>query len=311
MKKLFLTRLTAVLVMAIMVLITCVMTNVYGKEKDVLEKSSIGEKIDGYIKMYEAGLASCEVSVFDRNGMIHNGYYGYSDIENQVPADETTVYEWGSCSKILVWVSVMQLWGQGKLDLDADIRHYLPEGFLTKLQYPEEKITMTNLMNHNAGFQESFYENQQATEEMLFENLEEAVKKCECYQAYHVGEHTAYSNWGTALAAYVVECISGEDYVSFVNQHIFVPLGMKHTSIDPHMADNAYVKEQRSKLKCYYRGQDRKDDEDYGECISRVQLYPCGCAVGTLEDFAKFGMSFISEECSLFEHSKTTSRIQK
>ena len=50
----------------------------------------------------------------------------------------------------------MQQWERGNIDLDADIREYLPERFLAKLQYEDEKITMKNLMSHNAGFQESF-----------------------------------------------------------------------------------------------------------------------------------------------------------
>ena len=195
--------------------------------------SEIGSSIDSYIKEREAGLASCAVSVFNENGIIYNGYYGYADIKNNVVADTETVYEWGSTSKILVWTSVMQQWEQGNIDLEADIREYLPDEFLTKLQYPDEKITMLNLMNHNAGFQESFYENQMAAPDDVYDTLEEAVKACECYQAFHVGEYTAYSNWGTALAAYIVEQTSGTDYVTYVNENIFEPLGMVHSSIDP------------------------------------------------------------------------------
>ena len=89
--------------------------------------SGIGSRIDSFIQEREAGLASCEVSVFDRDGVIYNGYYGY-----------------------------------------ADIRTYLPDGFLTKLQYPDEKITMLDLMRHRAGFQESFYENQEAVPDDIF-----------------------------------------------------------------------------------------------------------------------------------------------
>lgn len=129
----------------------------------------------------------------------------------------------------------MQQWEQGNLDLDADIREYLPEGFLKKLQYKDEKVTMKNLMSHNAGFQESFYENQMCDESDLYDSLENAVKACECYQAYHVGEYTAYSNYGTALASYIVARVSGQDYAEYVRENIFKPLGMEHTSIDPHM----------------------------------------------------------------------------
>ncbi len=267
--------------------------------------ADIGSSIDSFISEREAGLASCVVSVFDADGVIHNGYYGYADIENGIPADADTVYEWASCSKLLVWVAVMQQWERGNLDLEADIRTYLPEGFLTKLQYPDEKITMLNLMNHNAGFQESFYENQLAGPDDLYANLEEVVRACECYQAYHVGEYTAYSNWGTALAAYIVERTSGVDYVTYVNENIFAPLGMEHTSIDPLQADNAWVAEKRSELKCYSRYGDPAYNEDYGECRSWVQLFPAGAAIGTVTDFSAFTRAFVSAECPLFENVST------
>lgn len=267
--------------------------------------ADIGSSIDGFIAEREAGLASCVVSVFDADGVIHNGYYGHADIENGIPADADTVYEWASCSKLLVWVAVMQQWERGHLDLEADIRTYLPEGFLTKLQYPDEKITMLNLMNHNAGFQESFYENQLAGPDEIYSSLEEAVHACECYQAYHVGEYTAYSNWGTALAAYIVERTSGMDYVTYVNENIFAPLGMKHTSIDPLQADNPWVAAQRCELKCYSRYSDPAFNEDYGECRSWVQLFPAGAAIGTLEDFSTFAQAFVNADCPLFENNST------
>jgi len=270
-----------------------------------LAYSEIKDSIDSYITEREAGLASCEVSVFDANGIIYNGCYGYSDIENNIPADSETVYEWGSCSKLLVWTSVMQQWEQGNLDLNADIREYLPENFLTKLQYPEEKITMLNLMNHNAGFQESFYENQEASPDEVYDTLEEAVKNCECYQAYHVGEYTAYSNWSTSLAAYIIEQVSGTDYVTYVNENIFAPLGMEHTCIDPKMSDNTWVASKRHELKCYARYEDPKYNEDYDECLYGIQLFPAGAATGTLEDFSAFAQAFVMEDCPLFENNGT------
>ena len=137
------------------------------------------------------------MSVFDRDVVVYNGYYGCADIENNIPADSETVYKWGSTSKIMVWTSVMQQWERGNIDLEADIRDYLPDGFLTKLKYPDEKITMLNLMNHNAGFQESFYEKQEAEPGDVYDSLEDAVRACECYQAFRVGEYTA----GISLSA--------------------------------------------------------------------------------------------------------------
>lgn len=267
--------------------------------------SEIGSGIDAYIAEREAGMASCAVSVYDADGVICSGYYGYADIENSVLADADTVYDWGSASKLLVWVSVMQLWECGQIDFDKDIRDYLPEGFLTKLQYPKEKITMLNLMAHNAGFQESFYENQYAASDDLFDTLEEALRFCECYQAFHVGEYTAYSNYGTALAAYIVERVSGTDYVTYVHKNIFEPLGMEHTALDPRMADNEWVCAHRGKLHCYERYLDPRDNRDYGPCIAFLQLFPAGSAIGTLEDFSRFGRALVETNCPLFESNAT------
>ena len=273
--------------------------------------SDIGSRIDSYIKEREAGLASCAVSVFDTDGTVFDGYYGYADIENKIAADEETVYEWGSTSKMLVWTSVMQQYERGHIDLDADIRTYLPDGFLTKLQYQDDTITMINLMSHNAGFQESFYENQEAAPDDVYETLEDAVKACECWQAYHVGECTAYSNWGTALAAYIVEQTSGIDYATYVNENIFAPLGMEHSSIEQQQKDNAWVAEKRHALKCYGRYAQAEYNEDYGECRYAVQLFPAGACMSTLGDISKFGQAFVAEDCPLFENDSTRDEMFK
>lgn len=300
-------RMIAMLVAALM-LVTIIPQNVSAAEiftPSGISYDDIHSEMDAYIKKYEAGLVSAGICVIDETGTIYEGYYGYSDMGNGIPADAETVYEWGSTSKLLVWVSVMQLKEQGKLDLETDIREYLPEGFLTKLQYEDETIAMLNLMNHNAGFQESVYENQMAAEDELYDSLEEAVKTCECYQAYHVGEHTAYSNWGTALAALIVEYVSGMSYVDYVNQNIFDPLGMGHTSIGMHMEDNAWVRGQRENLRCYGRYEQEKDNQDFGVCHSWVQLYPAGAAIGTTSDLAKFAQGFVAADCPFFENNET------
>ena len=265
----------------------------------------ISKSIAAYAKEHKNDMASFSTATFDRSGILTIDRYGYTDIENGVKADENTVYEWGSTSKTLIWVSVMQLYEKGLVDFDTDIREYLPEGFLTKLQYPEEKITLVNLMNHNAGFQESIYENQETDENGLYSSLEEAVIKCQCYQAFHVGENTAYTNWGSALAAYIVERVSGQDYVTYVNENIFEPVGMKHTSVDMHMSDNEWVREQREKIHCYESISDSEPMKDLGVCHSWVQLYPAGCVTGTIDDIAAFAQGFVSPDCPFFEDNAT------
>ena len=72
-------------------------------------------------------------AIFYGDQVLRMDWEGYTDVEAEIPADENTVFEWGSITKTLTWVSVMQLREQGKIDLNADIRGYLPENFLQHL----------------------------------------------------------------------------------------------------------------------------------------------------------------------------------
>lgn len=264
----------------------------------------IGEEIENFVAEREDGLASMEVAVFDSNKTLYTGYFGYSDIENAIKADKNTVYEWGSSSKIFVWISVMQLYEQGRIDLEEDIREYLPDGFMTKTKY-DEPITMRNLMTHTAGFEE-IDEEAETTNESQIRDLETVLRETEPKQIYKPGTVTSYSNWGCSLAAFIVQCVSGENYSNYVHEHILEPLGMEHTAVRADYTDNVWAKKQRNNLKTYSIMQD--SSESYGTRISYIELYPAGAAIGTLEDFTKLAKAFVPEDgekCILFEKDDT------
>ena len=84
--------------------------------------AGIGEAIEAYVDENAATTAGMAVSVLNAEGTVYKNYFGYADIENGIAVDENTVFEWGSATKMLVWVSVMQLYEQGLMDLEADIR---------------------------------------------------------------------------------------------------------------------------------------------------------------------------------------------
>lgn len=265
----------------------------------------IDTEIEDFATSNTGKYASFATSVFKGDKILYSKHDGYIDRENKILADENSVYEWGSISKLLVWVSVMQLNEAGKLDLNTDIREYLPEGFLTKLKY-NEPITMLNLMNHNAGWQEVMSNTEVANEADII-SLEQALKNTEPAQAFKPGEVTAYSNWGTALAGYIVQRISGLDYSEYVHKNIFEPLGMKHTSISSNYKDTPWVREQREKEKSYLISTqgENKIDESLGTAMFFILLYPAGSATGTLADITTFAQSFVSDNCVLFKNKKT------
>lgn len=71
--------------------------------------SKIKTAIDTYVQEHESTTAALSVAVFTGREVLTEKAYGYSDIENAIANDKDTVFEWGSITKLLVWVSVMQL----------------------------------------------------------------------------------------------------------------------------------------------------------------------------------------------------------
>lgn len=258
--------------------------------------------VDDYVKEYigTQTVGASVVMVKDGQVVLSKGY-GYADVEQQIPVTPDTVMEWGSISKLAVWASVMQLAEQGKLDLNQDVRKLLPENFLTKLTY-EEPITMLNLMNHNAGFEEYMFDMAyQSPEEVR--SLEEGLKLAQPAQIYRPGEVVAYSNYGNSLAAYIVERISGQPYHEYVQQHIFEPLGMKHSMAYSVVEDRPELLEHKAKG-YFFAGPGSFNQGSW----NYMSMYPNGGNNGTAEDLAKFAMAFMpaaGEQSPLFQKSGT------
>lgn len=263
-----------------------------------VERVQLEEKIDEYVAKHQDTTTGMAVAVFDSAEELMKKYYGYIDTENQIAVASDSVFEWGSTTKLLVWVSVMQLYEQGKIELDADVRSYLPEGFLTNLSY-DTPVTMLNLMNHNAGFQEG-YVDLMVTDADYISSLEEALRKHEPAQIYEPGTVTAYSNWGVALAGFIVEQVSGMSFSEYVHQSIFVPLQMEHSAISMDLSDNAWVRQKRKELQCY-----TTQGELIPDCFYYITLYPAGMCTSTLDDFERFASALLREDLALLQHAET------
>lgn len=299
-------------VLAILLLIVAGTTTVFAAENNGRTPSGIAypdleKQIEDYIDVRKETTSSVSVTVFDSTDDIVSVIYGDANTKDGIEADGNTVYEWGSISKMLVWTSVMQLHEQGKIDLDADIRNYLPDGFLSNLSY-KEPVTMCHLMNHTAGFQETVWDVEVTDREKII-SLEDALLSTAPAQIYEPGTIVSYSNWGAALAAYIVERVSGMDYADYVHENIFQTLGMEHTSVRPDCSDNVWVENQRKKTNAYYNVQG--EYEDYGECRRYILLYPAGSAAGTMSDLVRFAKFFLQEspECPLFTQPDTLAEM--
>jgi len=196
-----------------------------------LERADLETWLDGMVPYaLKAGDMAGAVVVVVKDGhvLLQKGY-GYADVSKKLAMDpEQTMVRIGSTSKLFTWTAVMQLVEQGKLDLDRNINDYLDFTIPNDFGKP---VTLRDLMNHRGGFEEGL-------KDILWTNPQ-GVPSTEAYLKDHKrpmlfapGEVPAYSNYGAALAGYIVERISKEPYERYIERHILAPLGMTHTSFD-------------------------------------------------------------------------------
>jgi CubicO group peptidase (beta-lactamase class C family) len=169
--------------------------------------------------------AAAVVVVKDGEQLVAKGYTSRGLEEQQLVGPGETIFLTGSTGKVFVWTAVMQLVEQGKLDLDADVNEYLD--FQIPATYPEP-ITLRHLMSHSAGFDEQFYI--YARDPAALEPFGQVLARAIPARVRPPGEMSAYSNYGAALAGYLVERASGQSFESYVEEHLFTPLGMDSTT---------------------------------------------------------------------------------
>lgn len=264
--------------------------------------TQIAELTEEYIEKNKESTVSVALALISDQDTVYEIVYGYADIEKGLVASFDTVYEWGSVTKLLVWVSVMQLWEAGKINLEVDIKTYLPDNFLTNIKY-DTPITMLDLMNHTAGFEEMLIEIFVQNKENV-STLEDALLKLQPDQIFPTGEVRAYSNWGVGLAGYVVENISGIPFYEYVHKNIFEVLGMKHTALNGTLSDNEWVNNARNTIKGY-----TANLQPASKHRSYMPLYPAGMATGTLLDFQTFAKALITENTPLFKSDETLDKM--
>ncbi|CAJ1960352.1 unnamed protein product [Cylindrotheca closterium] len=208
-------------------------SHIVGTTLSVVKLSSHGDHDDASLGSWLYG------RVF---GGEHEGYddddfwqyskgYGMANVESNIGVDpDSSLFRPGSISKMFLWTAVMQLVEQGKIDLDQDIcTHLKCEEIptLTKKNNPKDyaPITMSHLITHTPGFEDYLF-NLMVKEEAKLMSLEECISFRTLQRVREPGAELAYSNYGSLLAARIIEVISGLTFEEYIEKNIFEPLGM-------------------------------------------------------------------------------------
>ncbi len=180
------------------------------------------------VQLADDHIPGATVSVVKDGRLFFAQGYGDADLQAGKPVSaQTTLFQIGSVGKVFTATAVMQLAEQGKLNLHADVNTYL-KTFHIPATYPQP-ITLADLLTHTAGFEDRLTGKDAATTSDL-EPLGQWLAEHVPARVRPPGELTAYSNYGFALAGYIVEQVSGMPFEQYVEQHLFQPLGMRSST---------------------------------------------------------------------------------
>ena len=155
--------------------------------------------------------------------------YGVTDSRSQTPVQaDRTLFHAGSVTKLFTWTAVMQLVEQGRLDLHTDVNTYLTD-FQIPATYPEP-ITLHHLLTHTAGFEDQLSNLYRFGPNDGLPLAEYVVRKLPA-RVYPPGEIIGYSNYGAALAGYIIQQVTGMPYEQYIEENILAPLAMQRATL--------------------------------------------------------------------------------
>jgi CubicO group peptidase (beta-lactamase class C family) len=158
----------------------------------------------------------------------HN--YGFADRTAGKRVDDRSIFHWGSVTKTLTAISIMQLRDRGKLTLDDRVTRWVPE--LRQIHDPYgmiDSITIRMLMSHSAGFQNPTWPYGSGEEWEPFEptTWNQLVAMMPYQQLlFKPGTKYSYSNPGFIYLARIIEQVTGDPWASYVQKNLFSPLGL-------------------------------------------------------------------------------------
>lgn len=191
---------------------------------------SISDLLDGYYA-YNRFWGSVLVS---RNGeTIFQKDYGYADKDSNKAVTEASLFNLASVTKVMTATAVLKLHEEGKLSIYDRVDKYIPNF----INANTDSLTIINLLNHTSGMTanlaqtDDFHKEEKVpvpgseittTEEVISKFRNTTLKT-------RPGRQFNYNNYGYLLLAYIIEKVTGMDYLSYLNKEIFPDAGMINT----------------------------------------------------------------------------------
>ena len=172
-------------------------------------------------KMAEYRIPGVALGVLE-NGAVTIRGLGVTSADDPQPVTEHTVFPIASISKTFAATAMMRLVEQGKVDLRAPVRRYLPD-FRVQDEAVSRDVTIWNLLTHTSG-----WEGQVAGPERGEDTLRNFVATTmpDLMQIAPLGAAWSYNNAGFSVAGRVIESVTGTSINAAIRDLVFKPLGL-------------------------------------------------------------------------------------
>ncbi len=216
----------------------------------------------------------------DRRVLFKNAY-GFADSENEVPFTTYTVTDLASVAKQFTGYAVAVLVQDGKLGLDDDIRHYLPD--LPDFGYT---ITIRNLLHHTSGIRDwvgLVKISGRYAEDVISDDFLWKLVMNQKDLNFKPGESFQYSNTGYFLLARIVSRATGRSFPEWMQENVFGPLEMNDTHFSENHRD--IIPHRASSYK-------KNDSGEFKKSTSNLESYGSSSLFSTLEDMIKWAVNY-------------------
>jgi CubicO group peptidase (beta-lactamase class C family) len=209
----------------------------------VLDDIRLASFVDGIMAeaMAANDVPGATVAIVKDGRVVMTKGYGLARLEPLPrPVDADTLFQVASISKTPAYIATLQLVEAGKLKLDADVNTYLPDDLRIPADGFKEPIRIRDLMSHTAGFEDLALGHLFTGDAAKLTTIAGYLKAHRPKRVRPPGTLASYSNYGLALLGFVIERVSGEPFVDYIEARVLRPLGMARATyrdpIDPGLA---------------------------------------------------------------------------
>jgi len=189
----------------------------------------------------DTGVPGAGLALVRSSGIEWAGGVGYADRDAHTAVTADTHFRAGSISKTFIAATIVQLYLDGLIELDAPVAQIAPEIDIDNAWDTTNPVRVIHLLQHTAGFDDMHFNEMYNTSNQPEMPLESVLKinPASRIVRWRPGTRMAYSNPGYAVAGYLIEKITGQKFEERIADHLFKPAGMPTSSFHLTKADEA------------------------------------------------------------------------